>query len=285
MSIAYEVREGVAEIRFDRPDKLNALTLAMYDELGAAWHAAAADDDVRAIVLTGSGDRAFCVGADLTESIPALASDRMDISAWDPAHVKDRPLDKPIVAAVNGLCLGGGFEILLATDIRIAADTATFAFPEATMGFVPAGGTLVRLSRQIAHAHAMELLLSAERFDAAHLHRIGIVNRVVPAAELREVAFAQARRLASLSPTALSTIKESVRVLADLPLDDAFAAEAAFGQRTFTSPDARTALEAFAARAAKAPPEPTPSEPHRAADTPSTPPRPAGAVTDQEDAR
>lgn len=208
MSIAYEARDGIAEIRFDRPDKLNALTLAMYDELGAAWHAAAEDDDVRAIVLTGTGDRAFCVGADLTESIPALASDTMDISAWDPAHVKDRPLDKPIVAAVNGLCLGGGFEILLATDIRIAADTATFAFPEATMGFVPAGGTLVRLSRQIAHAHAMELLLTAERFDAQHLFRIGIVNQVVPGAQLREVAFAKARRLAELSPTALSTVKE-----------------------------------------------------------------------------
>jgi len=281
VSIAYEVVDGIAEIRFDRPEKLNALTLAMYDELGAAWHAAAEDDDVRAIVLTGSGDRAFCVGADLTESIPALASDAMDISAWDPAHVKDRPLDKPIVAAVNGLCLGGGFEILLATDIRIAADTASFAFPEATMGFVPAGGTLVRLSRQIAHAHAMELLLSAERFDAAHLHRIGIVNQVVPAAELREVAFAKARRLAALSPTALSTIKESVRVLADLPLDEAFAAEARFGQRTFTSPDARVALEAFAARAAPTPPEPRPDA------APATPsePHPDAAPTDAKDSR
>lgn len=249
MSIAYAVEDGVAEIRFDRPDKLNALTLAMYDELGAAWHAAASDDAVRAIVLTGSGDRAFCVGADLTESIPALASDRFDISAWDPAHVKDRPLDKPIVAAVNGLCLGGGFEILLATDIRIAADTATFAFPEATMGFVPAGGTLVRLSRQIAHAHAMELLLTAERFDAAHLHRIGLVNQVVPAAELQDVARERALRLAAMSPNALRTIKQSVRELADLPLADAFAAEAAYGQRTFTSPEAREALDAFAARA------------------------------------
>lgn len=281
MSIAYSTQDGVAEIRFDRPDKLNALTLAMYDQLGEAWHAAADDDAVRAIVLTGAGDRAFCVGADLTESIPALASDRIDISAWDPAHVKDRPLDKPIVAAVNGLCLGGGFEILLATDIRIAAETASFAFPEATMGFVPAGGTLVRLGRQIAHAHAMELLLTAERFDAQHLHRIGIVNQIVPAAELREVAFAQARRLAQMSPTALATIKQSVRVLADLPLADAFAAEAGYGQRTFTGPDARAALDAFAARAAPAPAEPRPDA---APPTPSEP-RPDAAPTDAKDAR
>lgn len=268
MAIAYEVEDGVAEIRFDRPDKLNALTLAMYDELGEAWHAAAADDAVRAIVLTGSGDRAFCVGADLTESIPALASDRFDISAWDPAHVKDRPLDKPIVAAVNGLCLGGGFEILLATDIRIAADTASFGFPEATMGFVPAGGTLVRLRRQIAYAHAMELLLTGERFDAAHLFRIGLVNQVVPAAELQDVARERAMRLARMSPNALSTIKQSVRELAELPLADAFAAEAAYGQRTFTSPEAREALAAFAARST--PSSPNPSRSRADAGTPDT---------------
>ncbi|MGX6448327.1 enoyl-CoA hydratase/isomerase family protein [Patulibacter sp. S7RM1-6] len=261
MSIAYEVADGIAEIRFDRPEKLNALTLAMYDELGAAWAAARDDDAVRVVVLTGAGDRAFCVGADLTESIPALASDRFDISAWDPAHVKDAPLDKPIVAAVNGLCLGGGFEILLATDIRIAAEGASFAFPEASMGFLPAGGTLVRLRRQIAHAHAMELLMTAERFDAAHLHRIGVLNRVVPAAELRETAWATARRLAGMSPTALRTLKESVRTLADLPLDEAFAAEAAFGQRTFTSPEARVALDAFAARAAAPAPAPDEKDP------------------------
>jgi len=269
MAIAYEVADGIAEIRFDRPDKLNALTLAMYDQLGQAWESARSDDAVRAIVLTGSGDRAFCVGADLTESIPALASDRFDISAWDPAHVKDRPLDKPIVAAVNGLCLGGGFEILLATDIRIAAEGASFGFPEATMGFVPAGGTLVRLQRQIGHAHAMELLLTAERFDAAHLARIGVLNRVVPAAELREVAWSIARRLASLSPTALATIKESVRTLAELPLEQAFAQEARLGQRTFTSPDARAGLARFAARAA----------------TPETPAAADAATPDREERR
>jgi enoyl-CoA hydratase len=248
VTIAYEAADGIAEIRFDRPEKLNALTLAMYDELGAAWARARDDAEVRVVLLTGAGDRAFCVGADLTESIPALASDAFDISAWDPAHLKDGPFYKPIVAAVNGLCLGGGFEILLATDIRVASTSASFALPEPAMGFVPAGGTLVRLVRQIGYAPAMELLLTASRFAPEHLLRVGVLNQVVAPDELEPVARGYAERLASLSPTALQTIKQAVIELADLPLDAAFAAEAKLGQRTFTSEDAQNALAAFAQR-------------------------------------
>ncbi|MBB4662220.1 enoyl-CoA hydratase/isomerase family protein [Conexibacter arvalis] len=250
MAIAYEVADGIAEIRFDRPEKLNALTLAMYDQLGEAWRAARDDDAVRVVLLTGAGERAFCVGADLTESIPALASDQFDISRWDPAHLKDAPFHKPIVAAVNGLCLGGGFELLLATDIRIAAADASFGFPEPTMGFVPAGGTLVRLQRQIGYAAAMELLLTGERFDAEHLLRVGVLNRVVAPGELHATARGVAERIASLSAQAVQTTKQSVLELADLPLADAFAREARLGQRTFTSDDAREGLRAFAERRA-----------------------------------
>jgi enoyl-CoA hydratase len=248
MGIAYDVTEGVAEIRFDRPEKLNALTLAMYQELGQAWADARDDPAVRVVLLTGAGDRAFCVGADLEESIPALADDRFDISAWDPAHLKGMAFYKPIVAAVNGLCLGGGFEILLATDLRIAATNASFGFPEPTIGFVPAGGTLVRLQRQIGYAPAMELLLTGERFSADHLVRVGVLNQVVEPAELLDVARGRAARLASLSSQALQTIKESVLTLADLPAEQAFAREAQLGQRTFTSDDAREGLRSFAER-------------------------------------
>ena len=155
---------------------------------------------------------------------------------------------KPIVAAVNGLCLGGGFEILLATDLRIASSTASFGFPEPTLGFVPAGGTLVRLQRQIGYAPAMELLLTGERFTAEHLLRVGVLNQVVDPGELLDVARERAERLASLSSQALQTIKRSVLELADLPADEAFAREAELGQRTFTSDDAREGLRSFAAR-------------------------------------
>ncbi|MFT4255776.1 MAG: enoyl-CoA hydratase/isomerase family protein [Pseudoxanthomonas sp.] len=248
MGIAYEVSDGIALVRFDRPEKLNALTLAMYRELGDAFIAARDDARVRVVVLTGSGERAFCVGADLTESIPALAEGRFDISEWDDAHLKNLGLHKPVLCAINGLCMGGGFEIMLGTDIRLAAEDAVFALPEASLGIVPAGGTLVRLARQIPYVHAMEIMLGAGRFTAAELLAKGLLNAVVPAAELMPRTFALAERIKALSPTALAVIKESVQRLYDLPLAEAFAEEARLGQRAFTSADARKGLQAFAQR-------------------------------------
>lgn len=246
------VRNGhIATVRINRPDKLNALTLAMYDELGRAFHEIRDDAAIRAVVLTGAGERAFCVGADLTESIPALASGRMDISAWDPAHIKFPGFHKPIVSAVRGLCMGGGFEIMLATDIRIAARDAVFQLPEPKHGFVPAGGTLVRLVRQIGYAHAMEIMLTAERFPAQDMLAKGVVNRICDTDQVEPLAQEIAGKIAALSPGAVQTIKEAALTLQDLPLAEAFRREAALGQRTFTSEDARRGLAAFASREAR----------------------------------
>jgi enoyl-CoA hydratase len=238
----------VATIRFARPEKLNALTLSMYQELGEAFATVQADAEIRAVVLAGKGDRAFCVGADLTESIPALADSKFDISAWDPAHLKVAGFYKPIVCAVRGFCFGGGFEIMLATDIRIAGTTAEFQLPEPQHGFVAAGGTLVRLVRQIGYAHAMEIMLTAKRFSAADMMAKGVINQVVAPDDVEPVAQELAARIAGFSPTAIQTIKEAALTLQDLPLQEAFAAEAKLGQRTFTSPEARKGLAAFANR-------------------------------------
>ncbi|MCD9096465.1 enoyl-CoA hydratase/isomerase family protein [Luteimonas fraxinea] len=248
MGIAYDVSDGIAMIRFNRPDKLNALTLSMYRELGDAFIAARDDTRVRVVILTASGQRAFCVGADLGESIPALMDDTFDISQWDDAHLKNLQLYKPVLCAINGLCLGGGFEIMLGTDIRIAADHAKFALPEPSLGIVPAGGTLVRLVRQVPYVHAMELLLTANGFSAQELLAKGLLNRVVPIAELMPQTLALAERIKAMSPGALAVIKESVQRLVDLPERDAFAEEARLGQRAFTSADARRGLAAFAQR-------------------------------------
>ena len=239
---------AIATITIDRPEKLNALTLAMYDELGAAFAEVRDDPAIAVAVLTGAGDRAFCVGADLTESIPALTEGRFDISHWDAAHQKHSTLDKPVIGAVNGLCLGGGFEILLSTDIRIAADTATFAFPETGVGVVPAGGTLTRLARQIPYAFAMDLMLRGAPIDAATAQRYGILNEVVPVADLQDTAMRVADELLTRSRTAMATVKRSVRELLDLPTDAAFRREAELGQQAFTSDDAREGLAAFAER-------------------------------------
>lgn len=246
MSIAYQVEHGIARICFNRPEKLNALTLAMYDELGRTFRTAAQDDRVRVVILSGAGERAFCVGADLKESIPALARNEIDISAWDAAHLKSLNIDKPVVCAINGLCMGGGFEIMLATDLRVAASTAEFSLPEVSLGIVPAGGTLVRLVRQIGFAPAMEILMTGERFSSEHLLRIGILNRVVEPGQLSQIVTELADRLVRLSPTALKVIKQSVRELGDLPLQEAFRREAVLGQLAFTSADAQRGLAAFA---------------------------------------
>src|SRR5688500_1472278 len=187
----------------------------MYHELGAAFEWVGRDPDVAVAILTGAGDRAFCVGADLGESIPALASGAFDISHWDGAHQKHSALDKPVVCAVNGLCLGGGFEIMLSTDIRVAATTASFGLPETGVGVVPAGGTLTRLVRQVPYAPAMEMMLLGERVDAARAERLGLVNRIVTPEELLPEAHRIARRLVAVSGTALAVVKSAVRALSD----------------------------------------------------------------------
>ena len=239
---------AVATIRLARPEKLNALTLAMYEDLGRAFAEAGRDDRVHVVVLAGAGDRAFCVGADLNESIPALSSGRFDISAWDPAHLKTGAFYKPVISAVRGLCIGGGFELMLASDLRIAAEDAVFQFPEVDHGFVPAGGTLVRLVRQIAYAHAMEIMLTGRRFSAAELLERGVLNQVVASDQVEPVAMALATQIAAKSPIAVQTIKEAALTLYDLPIQEAFAREAVLGQRTFTSDRAKEALAGFARR-------------------------------------
>lgn len=244
--IGLERSGGIATITIDRPEKLNALTLAMYQELGAAFAEVRDDPAIGVAILTGAGDRAFCVGADLGESIPALTEGRFDISEWDGAHQKHTRLDKPVIAAINGLCMGGGFEIMLSTDVRIASIEAQFALPETGVGVVPAGGTLVRLVRQIPYAWAMDLMLRGTRIDAATALRYGILNDVVPAGELMDAALAVAGDLLSRSRTALASVKRAVRELADLPIGEAFRREALLGQEAFTSDDAREGLAAFA---------------------------------------
>jgi len=248
MGICYEVRNQIAHIRFNRPEKLNALTLEMYDQLAQAFVCANDDNDVRAILLSGAGSRAFCVGADLTESIPALAEGRFDISEWDGAHIKQPGFYKPVVAAINGLCMGGGFEIMLAADIRVAADNAVFALPEASLGFTPAGGTLVRLTRQIPYVFAMELMMTAERFSASRLAEMGLLNRVVPASELEQTALSYAESIARKGKVAISVIKEAALTLGHLPFEQAFSREAQLGQRAFTSDEAKAGLRRFASR-------------------------------------
>ena len=242
--ISYEVKNGVAVIKFNRPEKMNSLTLQMYQDLGDAFKKARADDEVAACILTGEGKKAFCVGADLTESIPYLGQGHY-IDEWDSAHLKHVDMYKPVICAVNGHCMGGGFEIMLASDIRVASSEAMFALPEVSLGIVPAGGTLARLARQIPYVRAMELILMGEKISAQTAFDYGILNHVVDPDAVMEKAMEIAQRFCGLSTTAVQTAKESVLKLREIPLEQAFETEALLGYKAFTSEDAKEGLLAF----------------------------------------
>ncbi|MCI9476289.1 MAG: enoyl-CoA hydratase/isomerase family protein [Emergencia sp.] len=243
-NISYEVKDGIAVIKFNRPEKLNSLTLQMYEDLGEAFKKAQADNQVAACILTGAGEKAFCVGADLTESIPYLGQGHY-IDEWDPAHLKHVDMYKPVICAVNGHCMGGGFEIMLASDIRVASSEATFALPEVSLGIVPAGGTLARLARQIPYIRAMELILMGEKISAKTALDYGVLNHVVAPKDVMDKAMEIAKKFCTLSTTAVQTAKESVLKLREIPLEQAFETEALLGYKAFTSEDAKEGLAAF----------------------------------------
>ncbi|MEU2718193.1 enoyl-CoA hydratase/isomerase family protein [Streptomyces sp. NPDC007205] len=245
MAVELTVQDSIADIVLNRPDKRNAMTQAMYHQLADAFAYVRDDEAIRVAVLRGSTPEAFCAGADLTEAAPGLTEGHFDISEWDGAHLKNMNLFKPVIAAVDGYCLGGGLEIMLGTDIRIAASTAVFGLPEAGVGLVPAGGTLTRLVRQIPYAHAMDLLLTGRRIDAAEAYAIGLISTVVDPADLVATAHNKAAALAQLSQQSLRVIKESVLRLSDLPLSAALHAEAVYGQKAFLGKEAAEGLAAF----------------------------------------
>lgn len=243
-NISYEVNHGIAIIKFNRPEKLNTLTLQMYEDLGNAFQKVQADPEAAVCILTGEGEKSFCVGADLRESIPYLNQGHY-IDEWDAAHLKHVKMNKPIIGAINGMCMGGGFEIMLGTDIRIASSKAVFALPEVSLGIVPAGGTLTRLARQIPYVKAMELILTGAKFDAQTAFNYDLLNYVVEPEQVMDKAMEIAEGFLSLSTIAVQTAKEAVMKLREMPLEQAFETEALLGHKAFTSSDAKEGLEAF----------------------------------------
>jgi enoyl-CoA hydratase/carnithine racemase len=196
----------VVVVTIDNEPRRNAMPRALMAELAALWDRLEAGP-CRAIVLTGAGDRAFTAGADLSGDLSASPETARTVNH---ALLKHHPYSKPIVAAVNGDCAGGGVELLLATDIRAAAPHARFGLPEVRWSVYPFGGATVKLVQQIGYVHAMELLLTAKLIDAHEAARIGLVNRVVPADELMPWALATAETIAANSPTAVQAVKRQI---------------------------------------------------------------------------
>jgi len=242
-TFTYEKRGRIAVMTFSRPHAMNSLTREMLIGMDAAFDDFNADPQLHVAILTGAGDRAFCAGMDLKDAIPALtAGDSMGYA--DPAKRPFQQIFKPIIAAVNGLCIAGGLEFLLGTDIRIAAETAAFGLSEVRWGVIPAGGSHIRLPQQIPWAVAMELLLTGGTIDARRAYDIGLVNRVVPGEHLLDEAVAMADKICQNGPLAVRTAKEiAVRALNNEPK---FVLEKALAARVFLSEDAREGPRAFA---------------------------------------
>ena len=196
----------VAVVTIDNQPRRNAMTRAMLAELAGLWDELGRGP-CRCIVLTGAGERAFTAGADISGDLSASAETARVVSH---ALLKYQVYAKPIVAAVNGDCAGGGLELLLCTDVRAAAPHARFGLPEVRWSIYPFGGATIKLVQQIGHVHAMELLLTGKLIDAVEAARIGLVNRVVPAAELLPWALETAELIAANSPTAVQAVKQQI---------------------------------------------------------------------------
>ncbi len=239
--IRYEPDGQILTVTIDRPSAHNSLTIEMNDGLVAAFDAFEADDDLLVAILTGAGN-SFCAGADLGALIPKLTAGELE--SWpDPAGRYFSGVTKPIIAAVNGTCIAGGTEILLGTDLRVAATNATFGLGEVRWGLVPAAGSHVRLPRQVPWPIAMELLLTGKPLGAERLREVGLLNAVVESDELMAAARAYAETICRNGPLAVRTSK-AIATRA-LQLETPYVIEHFMAQAVFASDDAKEGPRAF----------------------------------------
>ena len=244
--VLLDVEAGVAWLTVNRPDKLNALNRATVREIARAAERAIADAAVGVIVVTGQGEKAFVAGADIAEmaGLDARSAETFAHELGAAFAVLERS-PKPVVAAVNGFALGGGCELAMACHVRLAADTARFGQPEVGLGLIPGAGGTQRLPRLVGQGRALDLILTGDAIDAAEALRIGLVDRVVPAAELRATASAYAAKLLTRSGVALARALEAVLSGAGMALPDALRLEASLFGLGFATEDMREGTKAF----------------------------------------
>jgi enoyl-CoA hydratase len=255
-ALLFDIRDDIAYLTLNRPAVHNAINPELMVQLACAWQRVAADDAVRVAIVTGAGDKAFCAGADLTRLLPLTTRERQPEDEWDHALLKNPELrniamlhpfelHKPIIAAINGYCIAGGMELTLATDIRVAAGHATFGLMEVKWSLIPYAGSLVRTPRQIPYCNAMELLLTGDLIDAQEARRLGLINHVVPAAQVMAKAEEIARKIAANGPLAVRAIKQGVTWTSGVPLEEGFKIENELAREVFSSEDAKEGPRAF----------------------------------------
>ncbi|GAA5164157.1 MULTISPECIES: crotonase/enoyl-CoA hydratase family protein [Amycolatopsis] len=244
-----EQRAHTLVVTLNRPEARNAITGEMMEILVSAWDRVDQDRSIRCCVLTGAGG-AFCAGADLKSMARNSPADSYERGTFDPGRIegllKGRRLTKPLIAAVEGPAIAGGTEILLATDIRIAGESARFGVSEARWGLFPMGGSAVRLPRQIPYTLAAEMLLTGRHLTAAEALAAGLIGRVVPDGTALDVALGVAERIAENGPLAVEAILRTMRDTEGMHEEEAFKLEAQYGLKVFQSADAKEGPRAFA---------------------------------------
>ncbi len=256
MVLVYEKKNNIAYLRLNRPEARNAFDPELVVTISEAWKDFENDKEMRCAILTGTGDSSFCAGADLAKLIPLITGGRKPENEFDEKLVKDPmttltaflrgyQLNKPIIAAINGHAIAGGFELLYGTDIRIACPEAKFGLQEVKWAIFPAGGSTVHLTRQMPYARAMEILLTGELITAEEALQYGFINRIVP----REGVVEEAEKIANIivknGPLAVSAIKKSVLNNIGLPVKEGLEKELEFSAPVFMSKDAQEGPRAF----------------------------------------
>ncbi|HEY1851453.1 MAG TPA: enoyl-CoA hydratase-related protein [Candidatus Binataceae bacterium] len=255
-ALLFEVRKHIAYMTLNRPQVHNSINPELMVQLAEAWERVNADDDIRIAIVTGAGEKAFCAGADLGRLIPLTTGARPAEDEWDEkilakkhyagaALLRGYDVYKPVIAAVNGFCIAGGMELMLATDMRVAAEHSSFGLQEVKWALIPAGGSLPRLPRQMPFCEAMEILLTGNRIDAEKAWRLGLINYVVPAAQVMAKAEELATTIVANGPLAVRKIKEAVLRCSGRPLDEGFKIENEIAREVFSSEDAREGPRAF----------------------------------------
>ena len=244
-TITVEKRGAVAIVTINRPDKLNALNMKVHEEGVAALDELKADDSVRVVVLTGSGEKAFIAGADISEFVEATPVTQRDLFHERTLFNTIDSFPKPVIAMINGFCLGGGNELALACDIRIGSETARFSQPEINLGIMCGGGGTQRLARLLGEGRAMEMCLSGDMIDAATAHKFGLLNQVFPADQLEAETMKFAEKIAEKAPIALQLTKEAVKFASRSNLDEGLRREVDLFAICFSTEDKKEGVAAF----------------------------------------
>jgi enoyl-CoA hydratase len=244
-TITLEIRGPVALLTVNRPDKLNALNSKVHAEGVSALDELKRNDSVRVLVITGAGEKSFVAGADISEF-----QEQTPITQRDQFHERTlfNSIDtfpKPVIAMVNGFCLGGGNELALACDIRICSENARFSQPEINLGLIPGGGGTQRLTRLVGEGRSMEIMLTGDMIDAKTAYDFGLVNHVYPAAELETKTMELANKIAEKAPIALQLAKEAVKFASRSNLDEGLRREVDLFAICFSTEDKQEGVSAF----------------------------------------